>query len=68
MIEIPLSKLSSEALRGVIDEFIMREGTDYGHADYCIEQKRQQVMAQLEQHKAMITFDPQTETTSILIK
>ena len=32
--------LSDEALAGVIDSFVLKEGTDYGHRDYSIEEKR----------------------------
>jgi len=37
---IPVDKLSTEALQGVIEEFISRDGTDYGgllrgHNTYC---------------------------------
>ena len=30
MIEIPVDRLSAEVLNAVIEEFILREGTDYG--------------------------------------
>ena len=37
--EIPHRQLSDEALLGVIEEYISREGTDYGHREYSFEEK-----------------------------
>lgn len=57
--------LSPEALRGVVEEFVLREGTDYGPGEHDIEAKVRAVLRQLERGEAAITFDPDTETTSI---
>jgi uncharacterized protein len=67
VIKIPWNALSQDALRGVIDDFVNREGTDYGHHDYEIEQKRDAVRRQLIAGHAIITYDPHTQTTSIVI-
>ena len=37
---IPVDKLSAEALRGVIQEFISRDGTDYGEIEASVEKPR----------------------------
>ena len=66
MIKIPHTELSAAALEGVIEEFVMREGTDYGHRDYTLAEKRVRVLAALEAGDAVITFDPDTRTTSIV--
>ena len=39
MIEIPAERLSAEVLRAVIEEFILREGTDYGSYEVSLEDK-----------------------------
>ena len=67
-IEIPPEKLSEEALIGVIDEFITREGTDYGHEETSPDAKRSQVRAQLHRGDALLLFDPKTETINIILK
>lgn len=66
MIKIPHEMLSAEALLGVIDEFIGREGTDYGHRDFTIVEKRAAVMQALARGQAVVTFDPVTETTTLI--
>ena len=66
IINIPVDALSDEALVGVIDDFVNREGTDYGHRDFDLEQKREAVRRQLESGHAAITYDPITQTTTIV--
>jgi uncharacterized protein YheU (UPF0270 family) len=58
VIEIPYQRLSADALDGVLAEFVGREGTDYGDYDVSWEQKKQQVLVQLQQGKAVLLFDP----------
>ena len=63
---IPFKELSPEALKGVIQEFVTREGTDYGEAEISLEIKAQQVLNQLHDEKAVIVFDQKTETCNIV--
>jgi uncharacterized protein len=65
-ITIPYTELSSEALRGVVEAFVLREGTDYGEQEFSLEQKLHHVMHQLERGEAQIVFDPNTETIDIV--
>ena len=60
--------LSSEALRGLVEEFVTRDGTDYGDLERSVDEKIAQVTAQLESGEARIVFDPETETTSIVLR
>ncbi len=64
-IEIPCAELSVQALRGVIESFVLREGTDYGEREYSLEEKVAQVRAQIERGLARILFDPQTSTVTL---
>ena len=63
--DIPPESLSPEALQGVIDDFILREGTDYGVSEASLDKKRQDVLRQLEKGKAKIVFDAETESITI---
>ena len=67
-INIPLEALSEDALLGVIDDYVNREGTDYGHADIDLDQKRVAVHRALTSGRANITYDPRTQTTTIIVK
>jgi len=64
---IPPNKLSTKALRGVIEEFISREGTDYGEKEVSQETKFRQVKDRLERGLAVLVFDDKTETTNIFM-
>ena len=63
---VPLDRLNAEVLNAVIDEFVSREGTDYGHAEPEFEQKLAQVRRQLERGDAFVVFDPKTESVNIV--
>jgi len=65
-IEIPYLQLSAEALRGVVEHFVLREGTDYGTRLYSLEEKVAQVLAQLRRGEAQILFDSETNTVTIV--
>lgn len=68
MIEIPLDRLSSDVLNGVIEEFVLREGTDYGVTETSMDNKIAQVRRQLDRGDVLITFDPVTENCTLLTK
>jgi len=59
--------LTAEALRGVIESFVLREGTDYGELDVSHEAKVQQVMRQLERGEVRIMFDPTDSSVTIVV-
>lgn len=65
-VKISHRDLSDEALRGVIESFVLREGTDYGQRDYSLEEKIAAVTRQLDRGEAVIVFDTDTATVSIV--
>ena len=65
-VEIPLEAISPEAFQGIIDEFINREGTDYGAVELSHEAKVQRVHKQLGKGDVKIIFDPNTESVTLL--
>ncbi len=67
-VKIDYKQLSDEALIGVIEEFVSRDGTDYGEKEVTLESKINQVMNQLKQKKAVIVFDHETQSCTILHK
>ena len=64
---VPYTELSPEALRGVIESFVLREGTEYGDRDVSLEDKVSQVTRQLRRGEARIVFDPESESIDIVI-
>ena len=66
-VAIPHTELSADALRGVIESYVLREGTDYGDQHFSLEQKVSHVLRQLERNEAKIMFDPNSETIDIVV-
>jgi uncharacterized protein len=64
---VPYQELSADALRGVVESFVLREGTDYGEREFSLEQKLAHVYRQLEDGEAQIVFDPNTESVHIML-
>ena len=77
-VELELDQLSPDALRGLIEEFVTREGTDYGDEraergegirpsrEWSLEDKVAQVVQQLERGEVRIVFDLELGTASII--
>ena len=64
---VPHTELSADALRGLLESFVLREGTDYGEREVSLEQKLADVLRQLERGEAEIVFDPNTESITIRV-
>ena len=62
---IPHHLLSPDALRGVIEAFVTREGTDYGTHEVSLATKVVQVRQQLDAGTAVIVYDEDTESCTI---
>ncbi len=63
---IPVDRLSEDALTGLIEEFITREGTDYGDFEIGLVDKVKQVRSQLVNGDVLIIFDAATESINLM--
>lgn len=63
--DIPYEKLSPDVLQAVIEEFVLREGTDYGPENHTLEDKVEHVMRQLQRGQVKIVFNPDDDSCSI---
>jgi uncharacterized protein YheU (UPF0270 family) len=66
-VEISPEELSTEALHGLVEEFVTRAGTDYGVVERGVEEKIAEVLAQLASGEARLVFDPETETANVVV-
>jgi uncharacterized protein len=62
------TRLTPAALRGLLEEFVTRDGTDYGPAERTLDQKVAALMHQLERGEAAIVYDTESQTTGIVPK
>jgi len=65
---VPHAELSADALRGVIEAFVLREGTEYGSRDVELDAKVDAVLRQLDRKEAAIVFDPVSESIDIVVR
>lgn len=63
--DIPWQQLSPETLHALIEEFVSRDGTDYGEKEIDHESKIKQVHKLLVDKKIKIVFDPETESCDL---
>lgn len=59
-------QLSPEARRGILEEFVSREGTDYGPVEASFDEKVEDVERQLASGEARIVFDTVEKTVHIV--
>ena len=67
-VEISASVLNSETLTSLIEDFILREGTDYGAVEASYDSKILQIRLQIERGDVKIVFDPSSETVTLVTK
>ncbi|MDO3377108.1 YheU family protein [Geoalkalibacter halelectricus] len=67
-VEVPYERINPETLRNLIQEFVSRDGADWGDAGCSLEDKVNQVLGQLKAGKAKVVFDLKTETANIVVR
>jgi uncharacterized protein len=67
-IEIPPEKLSAEIMAAIIEDFIQREGTDYGLVEISAEKKLEQILKQIKRGDVKVVFDQTAESVSLITK
>ncbi len=65
---VPLDKMSEGALEGLIQEFVLREGTDYGQNEVTLQKKNEQIKKRLLAGHIFVVFDPKEQSASIVRK
>lgn len=56
-VEVPHAQLAPEVLRRLVEEFVTRDGTDYGVVERTLAEKVAAVMQQLRAGELMIVVD-----------
>ncbi len=63
---IPWQELAPETLDSLIEEFVSRDGTDYGEQEYSLAQKLAQVRAALARGEAVLIFSERSGQCNIV--
>lgn len=65
-LRIPPQQLSSQALEGVLEEFISRQGTDYGLYEIPFVEQLQKARSAIDTGEVVIVFDQQLGCCQLL--
>ena len=65
---IPPDRLASDTLQALLEEFITREGTDYGDREWSLDEKVKQLKSHVASGDVVILFDPDSQTTTLVRK
>lgn len=66
MIEVPWDAIDPDTLYRLIEEFVTREGTDYGQQEFDLDTKVQQILAGLKRRQWLIIVDTAMQSTHIV--
>jgi uncharacterized protein YheU (UPF0270 family) len=63
--KIPWEQIKPETQQAILEEFVSRDGTDYGVNEASLDAKVRAVRRALERGKATLVYDPETQTCDI---
>lgn len=68
LIEIPWQDLQADTLASLVEEFVTRDGTDYGEQEVLLQKKVDQVVEGIKRKHYLIVFDQESESVHIITK
>ena len=63
---IPYDELSEHALQSLIDDFVTRDGSDYGLEEMSRQEKAAQLLVALKSGEMLISYDDETESCGLV--
>ena len=67
-VEVPHAQLAPDVLRRLVEEFVTRDGTDYGAVERTLAEKVAAVMQQLRAGELMIVVDVADDAIDIVVR
>jgi hypothetical protein len=65
-VEVPYTELPAETLRNLAEDFVTRDGTDYGAVERTLEQKVAALMRQFASGQAKIFYECTSNTINVV--
>jgi len=65
---VPYKKLSKSALQALIEDFVTRDGTDYGLDEMSMQEKTEHLLVLLETGELLISYNEETESCGLVTK
>ena len=63
---VPPDQLNEDVLRGIIESFITREGTDYGEREWSLADKVEQLLPKVVKGEVVIVYDEASESITLI--
>jgi len=65
---VPYKALSEYALQALIEDFVTRDGTDYGFDEMSTQEKTAHLLVLLETEDLLISYNEETESCGLVTK
>lgn len=66
LIEIPWDQLAADTLHALVEEFVTRDGTDYGAEEVALSRKVEQVVKGIKKKEYIIVYDQEMDNIHIV--
>ena len=63
---VPFETIAASTLQNLIEEFVTREGTDYGEVDFSLQDKVSAITQRLRSGELVILYIDSTESVNIV--
>ncbi|AMX02803.1 YheU family protein [Microbulbifer thermotolerans] len=64
---IPFQQLDPDTLQNLLEEYVTREGTDYGERELSLSDKVANLRRQLQSGEVVIWFEPGEESVNLVL-
>lgn len=64
---VPIESISADALEGMIEEFVTRDGTDYGYDETPLALRVEQVKKKLKNKEIVVLFNEATDEVNLVL-
>lgn len=68
LVEVPWDAIAADTLEALVEEYVTRDGTDYGDSEVPLARKVAQVREQLRRGEVVIVFEEATESINLLTR
>ena len=65
---IPYHELSEDALQALVEDFVTRDGTDYGEVEMSMQEKSAYLLALLKKGDLLITYIEELQSCGLVTK
>ncbi|WP_025565471.1 YheU family protein [Psychromonas sp. SP041] len=66
--KIPYQQLDETTLNNLIEQYILREGTDYGEVEFSLQEKTEQITQQIKNEDIYILYSELNESVTLVSK